>query len=107
MDGGSMPEDDVARTDAARLRLVTAALRLVCASVAFGVLSGAVSVTTGLREHSLGVFAVGLGVLADVTGSAVLIWRFAPSAASRFSQAWRNAVRPEPSRSAWPPSASR
>jgi divalent metal cation (Fe/Co/Zn/Cd) transporter len=76
MDGGSMPADDEARTEAGRLRLVTAALRLVCVSVAFGVLSGAVSVTTGLREHSLGVFAVGLGVLADVTGSAVLIWRF-------------------------------
>ena len=25
---------------------------------------------------SMGVFAIGLGVLADVTGSAVLIWRF-------------------------------
>jgi divalent metal cation (Fe/Co/Zn/Cd) transporter len=60
----------------ARLRLVTAALRLVSISVAFGVLSGAVSVATGLQDHSLGVFAVGLGVLADVTGSAVLIWRF-------------------------------
>jgi divalent metal cation (Fe/Co/Zn/Cd) transporter len=42
----------------------------------FGVASGAVSVTTGLQDHSLGVFAVGLGVLADVTGSATLIWRF-------------------------------
>jgi divalent metal cation (Fe/Co/Zn/Cd) transporter len=55
---------------------VTTALRLVWISVAFGVLSGAVSVTAGLQDHSLGVFAVGLGVLADVTGSAVLIWRF-------------------------------
>jgi len=45
-------------------------------SVAFGLISGAVSITTGLRGHSLGVFAVGLGVLADVTGSATLIWRF-------------------------------
>jgi divalent metal cation (Fe/Co/Zn/Cd) transporter len=35
-----------------------------------------VSVITGLHGHSLGVFAVGLGVLADVTGSAMLIWRF-------------------------------
>lgn len=59
-----------------RSRLVTRALRLVATSVAFGVLSGAVSVTSGLRDHSLGVFAAGLGVLADVTGSAALIWRF-------------------------------
>ncbi len=60
----------------ARPELVSAALRLVTISVAFGLLTGAVSVTTGLRDHSLGVFAVGLGVLADVTGSATLIWRF-------------------------------
>jgi divalent metal cation (Fe/Co/Zn/Cd) transporter len=52
------------------------ALRLVTFSVVFGLASGAVSVTTGLQGHSLGVFAVGLGVLADVTGSATLIWRF-------------------------------
>jgi divalent metal cation (Fe/Co/Zn/Cd) transporter len=56
--------------------MVTEALRLVSVSVAFGVLSGTVSVVTGLWGHSLSVFAVGLGVLADVTGSAVLIWRF-------------------------------
>jgi hypothetical protein len=35
-----------------------------------------VSVASGLRGHSLGVLAVGLGVLADVTGSATLTWRF-------------------------------
>jgi divalent metal cation (Fe/Co/Zn/Cd) transporter len=52
------------------------ALRLVTFSVVFGLASGAVSVTAGLHDHSLGVFAVGLGVLADVTGSATLIWRF-------------------------------
>jgi divalent metal cation (Fe/Co/Zn/Cd) transporter len=59
----------------ARRQLVTT-LWLVSISVAFGVLAGAVSVITGLRDHSLGVFAIGLGVLADVIGSAVLIWRF-------------------------------
>ena len=58
------------------MKLVTAALRLVSISVGFGMLSGTVSVITGLQDHSLGVFAIGLGVLADVTGSAVLIWRF-------------------------------
>jgi divalent metal cation (Fe/Co/Zn/Cd) transporter len=63
-------------TDQGRLTLITAALRLVAISVIFGLLSGAVSVITGLQDHSLGVFAIGLGVLADVTGSAVLIWRF-------------------------------
>ena len=54
----------------------TQALWLVSISVAFGLVAGAVSVSIGLRGHSLGVFAVGLDVLADVTGSAVLIWRF-------------------------------
>jgi divalent metal cation (Fe/Co/Zn/Cd) transporter len=55
---------------------VAAALKLVALSVTFGLLSGAVSITTGLQDHSLGVLAVGLDVLADVTGSAILIWRF-------------------------------
>jgi len=45
-------------------------------SVAFGLVSGVDSVITGLHGNSLGGFAVGLGVLADVTGSAALIWRF-------------------------------
>ncbi len=62
--------------------MVTQALWLVSVSVAFGALSGTVWVITGLRGHSLSVFAVGLGVLADVTGSPVLIWRFAPSGTS-------------------------
>jgi len=55
---------------------VRRALRLVTFSVVFGLASGAVSVTAGMQDHSLAVFAVGLGVLADVTGSATLIWRF-------------------------------
>jgi divalent metal cation (Fe/Co/Zn/Cd) transporter len=59
-----------------RQQQVTWALRLVSVSVAFGLTAGTVSVITGLQGHSLGVFAVGLGVLADVTGSATLIWRF-------------------------------
>jgi divalent metal cation (Fe/Co/Zn/Cd) transporter len=59
-----------------RAQQITRALWLVSASVAFGLMSGAVSVMTGLRGHSLGVFAAGLGILADVTGSATLIWRF-------------------------------
>jgi hypothetical protein len=71
-----MPADGLAEGNPARRKLVTAALWLVSVSVAFGVISGAVSATTGLQDHSLGVFAVGLGVVADVIGSAVLIWRF-------------------------------
>lgn len=56
--------------------MVGAALKLVSVSVAFGVLSGAFSVVAGLREDSLGVFGAGLSLLADVTGSSALIWRF-------------------------------
>ena len=59
-----------------RPQQVTRALWLVSVSVGFGLVSGAVSIITGLHGHSLGVVAVGLGVLADVTGSATLIWRF-------------------------------
>jgi divalent metal cation (Fe/Co/Zn/Cd) transporter len=73
---GQVSADELPDKDPARPKLVTAALRLVSISVAFGVVSGAVSVTTGLQDHSLVVFAIGLGVLADVTGSAALIWRF-------------------------------
>lgn len=34
------------------------------------------SVGSGLADHSLGVLAAGMSVLADVTGSVVLVWRF-------------------------------
>lgn len=61
---------------ASRAAYVRRALGLETLSVAFGLASGAVSIVTGLGGHSLGVFAVGLGVLADVAGSATLIWRF-------------------------------
>ena len=73
---GRVSVDELPERDPVRLKLVATALRLVSVSVAFGVVSGAVSVITGLQNHSLGVFAVGLGVLADVAGSAALIWRF-------------------------------
>lgn len=59
-----------------RTALISRALRLSVISVAFGMASGAVSVVSGVRSGSLGVLAVGLGVLADVVGSAVLVWRF-------------------------------
>jgi divalent metal cation (Fe/Co/Zn/Cd) transporter len=59
-----------------REALLAKALLLVSLSVAFGAISGAVSVTAGVLDHSLGVLAAGLAVLADLMGSAVLIWRF-------------------------------
>jgi divalent metal cation (Fe/Co/Zn/Cd) transporter len=71
-----LPSDGLCDSSAPRASLVTAALRLVSISVAFGVLTGVISITAGLRDHSLGVFGVGLDILADVTGSSVLIWRF-------------------------------
>lgn len=71
-----MSENQLPVSGPDRARQVTTALWLVSISVAFGMLSGAASVTTGLANHSLSVLAIGLGVLADVTGSAILIWRF-------------------------------
>jgi divalent metal cation (Fe/Co/Zn/Cd) transporter len=59
-----------------RQQQITRALWLVSLSVAFGLATGSVSVITGLHGHSLSLFAVGLGVMADVTGSATLVWRF-------------------------------
>jgi hypothetical protein len=72
-----MPGNHRPAPDQARAGQVTAALRLVWISVGFGLLSGTASVITGLHGQSLSVLAIGLGVLADVTGSAALIWRFA------------------------------
>jgi divalent metal cation (Fe/Co/Zn/Cd) transporter len=59
-----------------RAQLLQRALRLSWISICFGLVSGAVSVASGLADHSLGVLAAGLSVLADVTGSIVLVWRF-------------------------------
>ena len=71
-----MPKTANPPTTVNRAESIRRALRLVTLSVAFGLASGVVSIAVGLGGHSLGVFAVGLGVLADVTGSATLIWRF-------------------------------
>ncbi len=59
-----------------RPTLLRRALHLSWASIGFGLISGSVSVASGIAEHSLGVLAAGLSVLADVTGSVVLVWRF-------------------------------
>ena len=56
--------------------LLQRALRLSWASIGFGLIAGSVSVGSGIADHSLGVLAAGLSVLADVTGSVVLVWRF-------------------------------
>ena len=59
-----------------RAVLLDRALMLVTVSVAWGAVAGAYAVTIGLLDGSLGVLGVGLGALADLAGSAVLIWRF-------------------------------
>jgi divalent metal cation (Fe/Co/Zn/Cd) transporter len=59
-----------------RERDVLVALRLSWFSVAWGILSGGVSVTIGVINGSLGVLGLGLNLLADVTGSSALVWRF-------------------------------
>jgi divalent metal cation (Fe/Co/Zn/Cd) transporter len=59
-----------------RPALLRRALHLSWISIGFGLVSGAVSVGAGIADHSLGVLAAGLSVLADVTGSIVLVWRF-------------------------------
>jgi len=59
-----------------RPALLARALALSWASIGFGLAAGTVSVASGIAAHSLGVLAAGLSVLADVTGSIVLVWRF-------------------------------
>jgi divalent metal cation (Fe/Co/Zn/Cd) transporter len=63
-------------SEPSRSHLLERALRLSWVSIGFGLVSGGVSVGSGIAEHSLGVLAAGLSVLADVTGSVVLVWRF-------------------------------
>lgn len=62
--------------DLRRSRLLRSALRLSFISVAWGLVAGGASVAIGLIDGSLAVLGLGLNVLADVTGSAVLVWRF-------------------------------
>lgn len=64
----------MAHTD--RDRLLRLALTLSVLSVIFGLALGSVAVGSGIADRSLGVLATGLSVLADVSGSVVLIWRF-------------------------------
>ena len=83
---GTPPEPDLNRS-----RLLERALRLSWISIVFGLIAGAVSVASGIADHSLGVLAAGLSVLADVTGSCVLVWRFrtersAPHRAERVEE---------------------
>jgi divalent metal cation (Fe/Co/Zn/Cd) transporter len=66
-----LPENAARRT-----RLIGLALWLTWISVIWGTASGGLAVTVGLLDGSLGVLGLGLNVLADVTGSAVLVWRF-------------------------------
>ena len=59
-----------------RVVLLDRALLLVTVSVVWGAVAGSYTVTIGILDGSLGVLGVGLGALADLAGSAVLIWRF-------------------------------
>lgn len=59
-----------------RTRALRAALWLTWATIIWGVSSGSVSVVAGVLAGSLGVLGLGLNVLADVTGSGALVWRF-------------------------------
>ena len=74
--GGTSRPSTAAASHLGRPQLLERALRLSWASITFGLVSGAVSVASGIAAHSLGVLAAGLSVLADVTGSVVLVWRF-------------------------------
>ena len=62
--------------DPNRDRLLERAIWLSVVSVAWGLAAGALSVVAGIEAGSLGVFGLGLNILADVTGSTALIWRF-------------------------------
>ena len=74
--GGAPRPSTSERQEQARHALLHHALGLSWASIGFGLISGSVAVGSGIAEHSLGVLAAGLSVLADVTGSIVLVWRF-------------------------------
>lgn len=74
--GGAPAPSTAPTTQLSRDELLQRALRLSWVSICFGLVAGAISVASGIAEHSLGVLAAGLSVLADVTGSVVLVWRF-------------------------------
>jgi divalent metal cation (Fe/Co/Zn/Cd) transporter len=63
-------------SDSRRHHLIVVALWLSSISVVWGAVSGGLAVTVGLLDGSLGVLGLGLNLLADLTGSAILIWRF-------------------------------
>src|SRR5580704_12104431 len=95
MSDGARGGDDALSTasdsEPNRSELLERALRLSWASIGFGLVAGSVSVASGIADHSLGVLAAGLSVLADVTGSVVLVWRFrtersAPHRAERVEE---------------------
>ena len=56
--------------------LVALALRLSWASIACALLLGTASIALGALNHSLAILGVGLNLAGDLSGSAVLIWRF-------------------------------
>jgi len=68
----SADKPQIAQRDA----LLRRALLLVTVSVIWGLVAGAWAISAGLLAGSLGVLGLGLNVLADVAGSAALVWRF-------------------------------
>ncbi len=63
-------------TEQPRSQVLERALVLVVLSVIWGAVAGGFALVVGVLDGSLAVFGVGLGVLADLSGSSVLIWRF-------------------------------
>ena len=89
--GGDFRPRTATDAELSRSQLLHRALQLSWISIVFGLVSGAISVVSGIADHSLGVLAAGLSVLADVTGSFVLVWRFrtertAPHRAERVEE---------------------
>ncbi|MHB1988596.1 MAG: cation transporter [Acidimicrobiales bacterium] len=74
---GKVDSEAVPSQDAqARHRHLSQALTLEYLSILWGLVSAGWSVTAGILAGSLGVLGLGLTVLADIGGSATLVWRF-------------------------------
>jgi divalent metal cation (Fe/Co/Zn/Cd) transporter len=73
---GELRQSDQRSQLGERQGLVQKAILLSVVSVIWGLGVGTWSITAGLLAGSLGVLGLGLDVVADVVGSASLVWRF-------------------------------
>jgi Co/Zn/Cd efflux system component len=73
---GELRQSDQRSQLGGRPALVQKAILLSVVSVVWGLGIGTWSITAGLLAGSLGVLGLGLDVVADVVGSASLVWRF-------------------------------